>query len=279
MNRMWHNSFLGLSVARELFALLDTAPGVREPDTPDTHSLDGPQAGIEFQGVSFSYNADTQVLRDVNMKIAPGMAAAISGRSGAGKSTVINLLLRFYDPSSGVILLNGVDIKEYGIEYLQSKIAVVFQDSFLFSGTIRENIRMARPDASDDAVAAAAKSANAHGFISALPDGYDTVISERGSNLSGGERQRVSIARAVLKDAPILLLDEATSSVDMESERLIQESLAKLMENRTSITIAHRAATIQNADRVFVIEDGRLSAQGGHGPMHAEPAGSGGDGA
>jgi ABC-type multidrug transport system fused ATPase/permease subunit len=264
LNRQWHSSFLGLSVARELFELIDAIPGVVERDAPNLTSLDYGQPRIELKDVSFSYGARSPALRGVTLRIEPGMNAAVVGRSGAGKSTILNLLLRFYDAASGEILINGVDVRDYGIEYLRSKIAVVFQNCFLFGNTIRENIRMSRPDASDDDVISAAKAANAHEFISALPSGYDTFVGEHGSNLSGGERQRVSIARAILKDAPILLLDEATSSVDPESERLIQSALLGLMETRTSIVIAHRLSTIRNADKIFVLDSGALVEQGPH---------------
>ena len=264
LNRHWHSSFLGLSVAKELFELIDTKFAVKEQENPDRHSMDNGLPSIDLRDVSFSYREGAEAVSGVSLHIGPGSTVAIAGRSGSGKSTVLNLLLRFYDVASGEILINGVDIREYSIQYLQSKVAVVFQDTYLFSGTIAENIRMARPDASDADVIAAAQAANAHDFITAMQDGYDTIVGERGMTLSGGERQRISIARAVLKNAPIMLLDEATSSVDAESEALIQAALSTLTQNRTTIMIAHRLSTIQKADRIFVLDDGRLKEQGTH---------------
>lgn len=264
LNRFWHSSFLGLSVAKELFALIEAQPDVADPKNPDTHTLDGVLPSIVLEHVSFSYPEGAEAVRDVSLNVWPGATAAVVGRSGSGKSTILNLLLRFYDVSAGRILINGVDIREYGLDYLQRNIAIVFQDSFLFYGTIAENIKMARPEASDAEVIRAAKAANAHNFIMALPEGYQTVVGERGMTLSGGERQRISIARAVLKDAPILLLDEATSSVDSESEGLIQSALAALMQSRTTIVVAHRLSTIQSADIIFVLDEGRLVESGCH---------------
>lgn len=264
LNRYWHSSFLGLSVAEDLFALMEIQPEVTEGKHPDCQSLDGCLPDIRLENVSFTYPGGTKAVNQVSLEIPGGTTAAIVGRSGSGKSTILNLLLRFYDVSEGRILLNQVDVRDYGLDYLQRKIAVVFQDSFLFYGTIADNIRMARPDASEEAVMQAAKAANAHGFITALPDGYQTMVGERGVMLSGGERQRIAIARAILKDAQILLLDEATSSVDAESEALIQQALANLTRNRTTIIVAHRLSTIQNADKIYVLEEGRLAESGKH---------------
>jgi ATP-binding cassette subfamily C protein CydD len=264
LNRAWHSSFLGLSVARELFELLDTQPAVKESNKPNTSALDNKPPSIELREVSFSYTEGAEAVSCVSLRIPSGATVAIAGRSGSGKSTLLNLLLRFYDASSGEILLNDTDIRDYSIKYLLSKIAVVFQDTYLFGGTITENIRIARPEATDEEVIAAAQSANAHDFITALPNGYDTVVGERGATLSGGERQRISIARAVLKDAPIMLLDEATSSVDAESEALIQSALSALIKNRTTIIVAHRLSTIQKADKIFVLDEGHLYEEGTH---------------
>lgn len=264
LNRFWHASFLGLSVAKELFQLIGTKPEVVEPDLPDTHTLDGSTPSISLNHVSFSYPTGIQAIQDVSLDIPSGKTAAIVGRSGSGKSTILNLLLRFYDVSDGSIRINNVDIRRYALDYLRKNIAIVFQDTYLFCGSIMENLKMANPDASDEDVIQAAKSANAHDFISALPDGYETMVGERGLTLSGGECQRISIARAILKNAPILLLDEATSSVDSESEVLIQASLAKLAAGRTTIIVAHRLSTIQNADVIFVLEDGSLAESGVH---------------
>jgi ABC-type multidrug transport system fused ATPase/permease subunit len=264
LNRAWHGSFLGLSVARELFELINAEPDVAERENSDKNSLDNDLPSVELRNVSFSYSGNAETVKNVSLSVAPGSSAAVVGRSGSGKTTVLNLLLRFYDVSGGQILINGTDIRDYSIKYLRSKIAVVFQDSFLFGGTIAENIRMAKPDTPLEDIIAAASAANAHGFISEMPDGYDTIVGERGVTLSGGQRQRIAIARAILKDAPILLLDEATSSVDAESESLIQSALYKLSRNRTTITIAHRLSTVRDADEIFVLDEGELAESGTH---------------
>ena len=263
LNRYWHSSFLGISTARGLFAILDTEPKVKEAGNPVNEGLEG-KPEIEFSHVDFSYTGTEDVLHDVSFTIPAGSRTAIVGRSGSGKSTLINLMLRFYEPGSGAIKYNGKDIREYGIDYLESKISAVFQDSFLFYGNIMDNIRMAKPDASDEEVINAAKMANVDEFVSALSDGYDTIVGERGFTLSGGERQRVSIARAILKDSPILLLDEATASVDAENEQKIQHSLDMLSRDRTSVIVAHRLSTVQNADKIIVMDKGRVVEEGTH---------------
>jgi ABC-type multidrug transport system fused ATPase/permease subunit len=264
LNRAWHNSFLGLSVARELFELIDADVTVDEPRFPDTSTLNGTVPSVELRGVSFAYGQNPEVLHGVTLTVKSGQTAAIVGRSGAGKSTILNLLLRFYDTKSGEVQIGGKNIRGYGLDYLRSKIAVVFQDSFLFHGTIAENIKMARPDATDGEARQAAVSANAHEFITQLPHGYDTLIGERGLLLSGGQRQRIAIARAILKDAPLLLLDEATANVDVESESAIQDTLKNLTLRRTTIISAHRLSTIRNADIIFVLDNGELAEQGTH---------------
>ena len=251
-------------MARELCEFAQAVPEVQEKDQPDLSSLDTSHLAISFDHVSFSYSTGAQALQDVSLEIAPGSTVALAGRSGSGKSTILNLLLRFYDPSEGTICINGKDLKSFSLEYLQSRIAVVFQDSFLFYGTIMDNIKMARPDADESEVIEAAKAANAHDFITLLPDGYQTKIGERGLTLSGGERQRISIARAILKNAPIVLLDEATSSVDAHSEKLIQEALKHLLQGKTTIIVAHRLSTIQNADKIYVMDAGRIVESGRH---------------
>jgi ABC-type multidrug transport system fused ATPase/permease subunit len=265
LNTYWHNSFLGLSVAEGLFEIIDTELSVTEKERPDAWSLDRELPDLHIRDMSFSYRTDVRKALDrVSLDIGAGQTAAVVGPSGSGKSTLVNLLLRFYDPQEGEIRIGGTDIRDYGLDYLQSRIAVVFQETYLFSGTIGDNIRMARPDVDDTAVVQAAQAANAHDFIMALPQGYQTLISERGVTLSGGERQRIAIARAVLKDAPLLILDEATSSVDARSEALIQEALEGIMKGRTTIVIAHRLSTIKNADKIFVLDEGRLVEEGTH---------------
>jgi ABC-type multidrug transport system fused ATPase/permease subunit len=265
LNMYWHSSFLGLSVAEGLFDIIDRKLSITEKKNPDTRSLDRQLPDVETRNLSFGYRTRARkALDEVSLNIGSGKIAAVVGPSGSGKSTLVNLLLRFYDPQEGEIRIGGVDIRNYGLDYLQSKIAVVFQETYLFSGTVGDNIRMARPEADDEAIVGAARTANAHDFIMALPQGYGTVISERGATLSGGERQRIAIARAVLKDAPLLILDEATSSVDAKSEALIQQALERIMKDRTTIVIAHRLSTVKNADRIFVLDEGRLVEEGTH---------------
>ncbi|ACL18407.1 ABC-type multidrug transport system fused ATPase/permease subunit [Desulfitobacterium sp. LBE] len=265
LNGHWHNSFLGLSVAEELFEIVDEELKITEKEHADTVSLDGPLPAVQFQDVTFAYNEEAKpALAGINLEIKGGQTIAVVGKSGSGKSTMVNLLFRFYEPTQGSILMNGINIKDYGISYLQSKIAVVFQDTYLFYGTVFENIRMSHTDAADDKVIAAAKAAGAHEFIMELPQGYATVVGERGVNLSGGERQRLAIARAILKDAPLLILDEATSSVDARNEALIQNTLDSLTKGRTTIIIAHRLSTVQNADKIVVLDHGELAEAGTH---------------
>lgn len=225
--------------------------------------LDASQA-LDFHNVTFGYKSYEPVLKNINLHIEPGEMIGLVGHSGAGKSTVINLCMRLYDPNLGKITIGGTDIKDIDPKELRDNIGVVFQETYLFSGSIYDNIAYARADASYDEVIAAAKAANAHEFITKLPDGYNTVIGENGHSLSGGERQRVSIARAILKNPKILILDEATSSLDPETEIKIQEALARLIEGRTTIAIAHRLATLKNADRLVVIERGRIAETGTH---------------
>ena len=265
LNSYWHASYLGLSVADQLFAVLDE-PVVLEqkPETEARHITEMPP-DIELKEVTFRYSPDTApALARIDMKIPSGKTTAIVGKSGSGKSTIVNLLLRFFDADSGEILIDGVDVRDFSLDDLRSRVAVVFQDTYLFYGTMEENLRMAKPTATTEELIAAAKAANAHSFIQELSEGYQTMIGERGASLSGGERQRIAIARAVLKDAPILILDEATSSVDVKSEGLIQQALSTLMKNRTTIIIAHRLSTIASADRIFLLNEGHLCEQGSH---------------
>ena len=221
---------------------------------------------LRFDNVNFAYPSrrDVQVLKDISFQVDQGQTLAIAGPSGAGKSTIASLILRFHDPDGGTIYFDDRSAKEFDLHELRQELAVVPQEVFLFGGTIRENISYGNPDSGQESVVQAAKQANAHDFIEAFPEGYDTLVGERGVQLSGGQRQRVAIARALLKDPSILILDEATSSLDTESEKLVQDALNKLMKNRTSIVIAHRLSTIRNADKILVIDDGRIVEEGSH---------------
>lgn len=218
---------------------------------------------IQFDSVSFGYHEKT-VLHDVSFTVAPGEVLALVGPSGSGKTTITSLIARFWDVKSGKITLGGIDIRDIGTDTLLSYLSMVFQDVYLFNDTIRNNIRIGKNDATDEEIIQAAKRAQAHDFIIDLPDGYDTMVGEGGSTLSGGEKQRISIARALLKDAPVILLDEATASIDPENEQAIQEALSALIRSKTVIVIAHRLNTVQNADRIVVIEDGRVVESGRH---------------
>lgn len=250
--------------ARRLFALLDEEPSVA--DSADSAFFEEEiLPSLSLKNVSFSYSPDgPEILKDISFEIPAGKTAALVGSSGAGKSTVISLLLRFWDPKSGQILLGGMDLKRIPLQALRHQFSVVSQDIFLFNDTVRENIRLGRADASDTEVEEAASFARIHDFIKSLPDGYDTVVGERGIRLSGGERQRIAIARALLKDAPILILDEATSSLDTESERAIKDTLMSLRERRTTLIIAHRLSTVVDADEIFVLEEGTVIEHGRH---------------
>jgi thiol reductant ABC exporter CydC subunit len=232
----------------------------------DVHDSPGPLTpALEFDHLTFGYYPDGEpVLRDVSFTISPGETVALVGPSGAGKSTCASLMLRFWDPQAGAIRIGGVDIRDLPLDDLRRRIAIVQQENFLFNTSIAENIRLGRPDASDAEVERAASDASIHDLIAGLPQGYDTVVGERGAKLSGGQRQRIAIARALLKDAPILVLDEATSNLDTENERLIRDAIARLMQGRTTLVIAHRLSTIQSADRVVMIDGGTIVAEGRH---------------
>lgn len=251
-----------VTAAERIFEILDTEPDVQ--DAPNASSLRDVKGEIIFEDVSFGYEKHRQVLHDLNLHIKPGEMIGLVGHSGSGKSTTINLVCRFYDPTRGRILLDGVDLRDIQMQDLRHFIGIVLQDTFLFPGTIRENVAYARPGATQEEIMIAAKAANAHDFIMRFPDGYDTWVGERGHRLSGGERQRIAIARAILRDPKILILDEATASVDTETERLIQEALDRLIHNRTTIAIAHRLSTLRHADRIVVLEKGRLAEEGTH---------------
>jgi ABC-type multidrug transport system fused ATPase/permease subunit len=219
---------------------------------------------IRFSDVSFEYQSGQPVLSRINLRIAPGEKVAIVGATGAGKSTLISLVPRLYDPSGGAVSIDGEDIRQYSVQSLRSQISLVLQDSLLFSGTIRENIAFGRPDASDEDILAAAVVANAADFIDALPDGYETLVAEGGTTLSGGQKQRIAIARAILRDSSILILDEPTSGLDAASERTVIDALESAARGRTTLLIAHRLTTVRLADRIIVLDKGRIVEEGPH---------------
>jgi ATP-binding cassette, subfamily C, bacterial CydD len=265
LNRYYHQGFMGITASNSIFALLDEKLEVIETDIAAAQKAENKLPEIRFKNVEFAYDEGLRpALRGVSFSIKPGETVALVGESGAGKSTVINLLLRFFEPLRGEIVIGKYNIKEYSLETLRSMMAVVSQETYLFHGTVEANLRMAKPGASREELEEATKTANIHDFILGLSEGYDTIVGERGVRFSGGERQRMAIARALLKDAPILLLDEATSSVDTENERLIQKGLEKMMKNRTTLVIAHRLSTIQNADRILVLKEGKIVEAGTH---------------
>jgi ATP-binding cassette, subfamily B, bacterial len=259
------------SSAHRVFEVLDSEPEVR--DVPEAVRLGPVRGRVTFENVTFAYDGVRQVLRGVSFDVQPGELIGLVGPSGGGKSTVVNLIARFYDASGGTVRIDGVDIRTLDTGHYREQLGMVLQEPYLFHGTVLENIRYGLPTASLGAVIAAAKAANAHDFICKLGQGYDTVVGERGHTLSGGERQRISIARAILHDPRILILDEATSSVDTETEREIQEALERLIAGRTVFAIAHRLSTLRRASRLFVVEEGRLAEAGTHRELLAIPDG------
>ena len=262
LSRIYAQIQKAMAGADRVFALLDMEETVTS--APGAKTLPPVEGRVCFSDVSFSYREDVPALTDLTFTAEPGQMIAFVGPSGAGKSTVANLIPRFYDVTGGSITVDGYDVRDVTTESLRSQIGIVPQETVLFSATVRENIRYGRLNATDAEIEAAAKSANAHDFIMALPEGYDTEIGERGANLSGGQRQRIAIARAILKDPRILILDEATSALDTESEKVVQAALDRLMVGRTSFVIAHRLSTIIGADRIYVLDGGRVREQGTH---------------
>jgi subfamily B ATP-binding cassette protein MsbA len=259
----------GVTSMERIFAVLDTQPHIPENDAlPEFPRIDGK---IEFRDVSFAYRIGQATLDQVNFKVEPGEMVALVGPSGAGKSTIITLLARFYDPTSGQVLIDDNPITGFNVQSVRRQIGIVMQDNILFSGSIEENIRYGRPGATKEDVITAAKAANCHEFVTRLKNGYDSRVGERGVSLSGGQRQRLAIARVLLRDPRILILDEATSALDSHSERLIQEATEKLMENRTAIVIAHRLSTVVNANRILVMDGGRIVDFGKHEELLARP--------
>ena len=266
LDSYWHKGYLGVSASTGVFALLEARPEVadREAMPPRPEPSSTPNS-LAFVNVTFAYHPDNAPALDgLSFAVDAGQSVGLVGQSGAGKSTVAALLLRFFDPQQGRVEIGGVDIRDYPLEALRGLIAVVSQDTYLFHGTAEDNLRLGKPGASMGELEAAARAANAHGFITALPQGYQTVVGERGAKLSGGERQRIAIARALLKDAPILILDEATSSLDGVSESAIRDALKRLARGRTTITIAHRFSSVVHADRIAVLDEGRVVETGRH---------------
>ncbi len=255
----WQDQFASL---RASYGLLDTKPDIAEPAQP--RQVEPCHGKVEFRGVDFAYEGRIGTLKDVSFTAQPGQVTAIVGPTGAGKTTLISLIPRFYDAAQGEVLVDGVNVKDLGLDDLRRHISVVLQEPLLFSMSIRDNIRYGRLDATDAEIEEAARQANAHDFIIRLPQGYDTQLGERGSRLSGGERQRICVARAFLKDSPILILDEPTSSIDSKTESVILDSLDRLMEGRTTFMIAHRLSTIRRADWILVVDQGRVVEQGRH---------------
>ena len=257
----------GIAAGERIFSIIDTKPEIQ--DKPDARELKGLRDKIEFRHVHFSYDGTREVIDDISFEIRRGQTVALVGPSGGGKSTLSELLPRFYDPTSGEILIDGISLRDYTQDSVRAHMSVVAQDTVLFNDTIEGNIAMGRPSATHEEIVEAAKVANADSFIRECPEGYNTNIGDRGVKLSGGQRQRLSIARAVLKNPDILILDEATSALDTESEKLVQDALNNLLKGRTSVVIAHRLSTIHNADKIIVVDHGRIAEQGTHAELMA----------
>jgi ATP-binding cassette subfamily B protein len=256
-----------LAVFERIFDYLDMTP--EEYDPPGAIALPGVSGDITFENVVFSYGGGRDVLNGISFHVRPGEVAAFVGPSGAGKTTITQLVPRFYDPQSGHVLVDGHDLKSVTLDSLRSHIGIVTQETYLFHDTVANNLRYGKPDATDAELKAAARAANIADFIGSLPDGYETIVGERGHKLSGGERQRLAIARVLLKDPRILILDEATSSLDYENEAAIQKALEVVMRGRTSLVIAHRLSTILSADVIFVVDEGRIVESGRHATLLA----------
>src|SRR6185503_21118063 len=266
---LWASLQRAAGATDRLFAVIDTVPAIRDPEPG--RALPPGKGAIKLERVSFAYPSRRAqpVLTDVDLEIAPGEVIALVGPSGAGKSTILSLLYRFYDVDAGRVTLEGVDVRELELAALRKSLAMVAQEPVLFSGTIRDNIAYGRDGATAYEIEQAARDAHAHDFVSAFPDGYDTVIGERGTKLSGGQKQRIALARALLANPRVLILDEATSNLDAESEASVQEALARVRRDRTTIIVAHRLSTVRDADRIIVIEGAKIVEQGAHDELMA----------
>lgn len=262
LGQMYNQLLMAMSASERIFEYLDERPNVKELE--NAYVFDEMKGHVQFENVQFSYEDDRIALFDISLEMKPGQTVALVGHTGSGKSTIANLISRFYDPQKGSVKIDGHDLRNVKLNELRQRISVVLQETFIFSGTIMENIRFGRPDASDEEVIEAAKVVGAHDFIERLADGYETEVEERGSILSAGERQLLSFARALLADPTILILDEATASIDTETEVKIQTALKKLLKGRTSLIIAHRLSTIREADNIYVLEQGRILESGNH---------------
>ena len=262
--RMWSDS---INSAQRMFEIMDAVPEIQEIDNPV--KMKNPRGEIELDHVTFGYDINTPVLKDISLHVREGEMLGIVGRSGAGKTTLVNLISRLYDTNEGTISIDGEDVRNLAFQDLRRNVAMVSQDTYIFMGTVAENIAYANPKATREDIIRAAMLASAHEFISNMPDGYDTVIGASGKDLSGGEKQRISIARAVLANPKILILDEATASVDTETEKAIQQSLNYLVQGRTTLSIAHRLSTLRDADRLVVIDNGKIAEEGTHSELEA----------
>ncbi|QHS22099.1 ABC transporter ATP-binding protein [Virgibacillus sp. MSP4-1] len=262
LGQSYNQLLMAMSSSERIFEFLDERPNVKEK--PDAIEFNDMKGNVEFDQVQFSYDNDRIALHEISLEMKQGQTVALVGHTGSGKSTIANLISRFYDPTQGAVRIDGTDLRDVTLDSLRQNISVVLQDTFIFSGKIKENIRFGRPDATDEEVIEAAKVVGAHDFIQRLADGYETEVEERGNILSVGERQLLSFARALLADPKIIILDEATASIDTETEQKIQKALKRLLDGRTSILIAHRLSTIREADHIIVLENGHIIEQGNH---------------
>lgn len=262
LSGFWNNVQSALAASERVFDIMDTPRGIG--DKPDAVELPRIEGHIEYQNLSFRYEEDTPVLKDINLEIKPNTTVALVGPTGVGKTTMINLLYRFYDPQEGTVKVDGYDLRDVKLDSLRSQMAVVLQDNFLFSGTVMENIRYGNLGATDDEIIEVAKTVGAHEFIMKLPEGYQTDVRERGGRLSVGQRQLISLSRALIADPRVLIMDEATSSIDAYTELIIQQALDRIFQNRTSIIIAHRLSTVRNADMIIVLHEGSIAETGSH---------------